>query len=397
MGPPDLKKMLQVKIKPRKDSYSDQFSRILMVKMMMLTAAVTGISWAKDKFTCIVPKNHDVTAGFVAKACWINGVYIYRELDPKHQSFYYGIPSDISMDGMNKYGEMCNSDTQNCEEMEKTFFLQYQWFPLGVAALGFIYYLPYILFCVVNTDIISIKDMIKKKGKEEVNYDELLTKYFSRKNNSISNLNARILLNVVVKLLYVVANIVGMIIIDSALNGQFMSFGTQYSSWLNLSPTQRHDYTIEKDPKAGNELLPGFGLCQVTSSGQDIKNTIINKHVFVCELSQHVLYQYILIILWYMLVCGIAISIFGLIKHIFNQISAVFCVGLQGEDVERVYAHLTTREQQYMDFIRRKNMPVFGEVLHRLMEAKGMKRRSNSDSSSGYEKAREEKERMMAE
>ena len=49
MGPPDIKKMISIKIKPRKDPYSDQFSRIVMLKMMMLTAAVTGISWAKDK------------------------------------------------------------------------------------------------------------------------------------------------------------------------------------------------------------------------------------------------------------------------------------------------------------------------------------------------------------
>ena len=52
MAPPDIKKMLQVKIKPRKDPYADQFSRIFMVKIMMLTATVTGISWAKDK-VCI--------------------------------------------------------------------------------------------------------------------------------------------------------------------------------------------------------------------------------------------------------------------------------------------------------------------------------------------------------
>ena len=49
MAPPDIKKLLSIKIKPRKDPYTDQFSRIFMVKMMMLTATVTGLSWAKDK------------------------------------------------------------------------------------------------------------------------------------------------------------------------------------------------------------------------------------------------------------------------------------------------------------------------------------------------------------
>ena len=49
MAPPDIKKLLRIKIKPRKDPYTDQFSRIFMVKMMMLTATITGLSWAKDK------------------------------------------------------------------------------------------------------------------------------------------------------------------------------------------------------------------------------------------------------------------------------------------------------------------------------------------------------------
>lgn len=54
MAPPDIKKMISIKLKPRKDPYSDQFSRIVMVKMMMLTAAVTAISWAKDKVSIVL-------------------------------------------------------------------------------------------------------------------------------------------------------------------------------------------------------------------------------------------------------------------------------------------------------------------------------------------------------
>lgn len=398
MGPPDIKKMLQVKIKPRKDPYTDQFSRILMPKMMMLTATITGISWAKDKFTCIVPKKHGVSKDFVAKSCWINGMYIYKDLNPNFNGLYYGIPKDISYDGRNNYGALCNSEKDaNCEQMEKTFYLQYQWFPLGVAALAIMYYLPYLLFCVVNADLIFLKDEIKKKKKDEVDYENVIKKFFSHKKNP--NGIARTMLNTVVKVLYVVANILGMIIIDSAINGEFMSFGQNWSKWLSRSPLQRNDYTIAREPKAGHSLLPGFGLCQLTSAGQDIKHNIVNKHTFVCEISQHVLYQYILIILWYVLIVGIGVSILGLLIHLITEFSSVFCIGFQGHDLTRLYSTLTTREKQLLDFVRKKNMPVFGELLDRLMQIKGIKRGDDYDNPrypTDYDRA-QEKERMMAE
>lgn len=116
--------------------------------------------------------------------------------------------------------------------MEKTFYLQYQWFPFGVAALGILYYLPYLLYCVINSDILNIKDLIKNKKTDEVDYDEIMKKFFTRKNNSHSMLTSRVLLNVVVKVFYVIANVVAMILIDMSLNGQFLPFGGNWSTWI---------------------------------------------------------------------------------------------------------------------------------------------------------------------
>ena len=45
--------ILKVKIKPRQDSYSDQFSRILMLKVMFLGAFFTGMTWYNDKINCL--------------------------------------------------------------------------------------------------------------------------------------------------------------------------------------------------------------------------------------------------------------------------------------------------------------------------------------------------------
>ena len=64
---------------------------------------------------------------------------------------------------------------------------------------------------------------------------------------------------------------------------------------------------------AGNQLLPPFGYCELYESARDIKQTLANKHKFVCELSQNILYQYALVVLWFAIVFGLIISIVGLV------------------------------------------------------------------------------------
>ena len=138
---------------------------------------------------------------------------------------------NFSLQGENKFGGLCNSaKDKGCTPLEKTFYLQYQWFPLGVAALGFIYYLPYLLYCLVNADLLNIKDSIKKKKCDEVDYEEIVKKHFTSKNKPHGS--ARTLLNVLVKVLYVVVNVVGMVTIDSAINGEFTAYGREWSTWL---------------------------------------------------------------------------------------------------------------------------------------------------------------------
>lgn len=385
MAPPNIKNMIQIKIKPRQDSYSDQFSRILMVKMMMMTAGITAISWMKDKLSCIIPKGHGATKDFVSKSCWINGLYIYEGMDRKHQSYYYGIPKAIDMTGLNKFGDLCNPSMKNCVPMEKTFYLQYQWFPLGVAALGFLYYLPYLCFRAVNTDMQIVKEMVKGKKVEEVDYEDVIQKFFNRKYNTRSLQNARILLNIIVKILYVVVNVSGLLILDSALNGVYLSYGKSWTSWAEQEHEDMHDYTDRVVAKAGNVLLPTFGLCEVQSSAKDKVTGHMNYQTYMCELSQHVLYQYILIVLWYVLVFGIIVSILGLLYHIFKQISLQLFNIKNGEAVKEVYRNLSPREREYMEFIRRKNRPVFGEILHRLSDGNYSDKRASSSYDSSQE------------
>jgi len=372
MGPPNIKKMLTIKLKPRQDTYTDQFSRILMVRVLMVTATVTGISWLKDKVTCIVPKDHDTTKDFVSKACWINGLYVYRDLPAAASSYYYGIPADITNDGLNSLGGLCStrgvasSPNEHCVELEKSFFLQYQWFPMGVVFLTALYYMPYLLFKFVNQDIENLKAAIKDKKVSDVDYEAIISKFF--KNNGCNRALWRILSNILVKILYVGANVAGLIIIDSVLNGQFLQYGTSWLEWMKLEHESMYDYTDQRHNKAGNTLLPSFALCQVRSEAQDIKTQYSNVHTYICELSQFVLYQYILIALWFMAVIGIGVSVLGLIKHLIKIIWNDCVPILDSPEIANLYAKLSIRERELLDYIKAKNLPIFGELLKRMGE-----------------------------
>jgi len=371
MGPPDLKKMLTVKLKPRVDPYCDQYSRIIMVKVLMLTATFTAISWAKDKVTCIVPKNHDTTKDFVSKACWINGMYIYEGLPHDQTSYYYGIPSDITNDGVNNAGTLCATRGPGaerngvCNELEKTFFLQYQWFPMGVVFLTALYYLPYLLFKFVNQDMQDLKVLTKGKKADEVDYGKLVDKFFKGRGNRSM---WRILLNIVVKILYVAANVVGLLVMDSALNGAFLGYGANWLKWTELSREKMYEYTSQEHPKPGNQLLPSFALCQVRSEAQDIKTQYSNVHTYICELSQHVLYQYVLALLWFMHIIGVVVSVVGLIKHMGNIIYKDCAPALESPEISRVYSKLSVRERELLDYIRMKNIPMFGKLIETISE-----------------------------
>ena len=51
----DFKSFLTIKLKSRDDNLFDQYSRIFMVKILLVTSMVCGLSWYSDKFNCIIP------------------------------------------------------------------------------------------------------------------------------------------------------------------------------------------------------------------------------------------------------------------------------------------------------------------------------------------------------
>ena len=250
--------------------------------------------------------------------------------------------------------------------MEKTFYLQYQWFPFYVAAVGFVFYLPYIFFRYINTDLISLKSTITAV---QVDIDSIVKNYFNYQINPPLHMRLRIIANIGVKICYLVVNIVVFLATDSLLNGDFRRYGSEWIAWSRLSNERAYDYTSSRHLiKPGEKLLPTFGICDVLNIGKDVKNELLNKHRFVCEISLNVLYQYVFIVLWVLFIVSIVVSSTGLILQIVSNLITPRCFLSQGSQAKEVYQSLTLRECEYLEYIRKKSISVYGKLIQKLKE-----------------------------
>ena len=250
--------------------------------------------------------------------------------------------------------------------MEKTFYLQYQWFPFYVAAIGFLFYFPYILFWYINTDLISLKLTIKTV---EVDTDSIMINYFNHQVSSTLCMRLRILANIGVKICYVLVNVIAFHVTDILLNGDFRNYGFEWIAWIKGTNEKAYDYTQSRHRlKPGEMLLPTFGICDVLELTKDIKHTLLNEHKFVCEISQNVLHHYVLILLWFLFLSGVLVSCVGLIMQIVNHGFTTACFLAQGGKARKIYQSLMLRECEYLEYIRKKKRIVYAKVIRKLKE-----------------------------
>jgi len=363
-----IKSLLTIKAKTRHDTYTDQFHRIFMVKMSMVASLMLGLNWLKDTITCIIPNTAGISKDYVHQACWIQGFYVYKELKHVPGLFgYYGIPKDLDDNGILPNGRLCQISETNplCQPMTKTFYLQYQWFPFYVATIGLLYYLPYLFFRYVNTDLISLKDNIKG----DVDIEGVVQNYFSHEINPVGKMRMRLVANVFVKLFYIIVNVIAFTGTDSLINGDFRSYGREWLKWGKHENSIEFDYTASRSKfKPAEKLLPTFGMCEVLELGKDIKHSLFNTHRFVCEISQNVLYHYVLVLLWFLFIVGMIVSCLGLLILIGDHMLTVTSFVSQGDKSRAMYKSLSLRECQYLEYIRKKDLTIFGKVIRKLKE-----------------------------
>ena len=50
----------------------------------------------------------------------------------------------------------------DCQPMKKLYYLQYQYMPFFVASMAVLLYMPYVLFRIINTDMVSLRTTLGK-------------------------------------------------------------------------------------------------------------------------------------------------------------------------------------------------------------------------------------------
>jgi len=375
----DVKKLFKFKYKSRSDSFTDQYHRLFMTRALLVGCFLTGMKWYKDEIKCIIPKAFSGSVdGFGPKSCWINGFYVYKQLmNQPNIDGYYGIPNRLGHNGTyqdnyastngEKYTTCVASsqaDTDSiCQPMEKLFFLQYQWFPFYMAFVAMFYYIPYIMFSIINNDLSSLK---KDIAKQKCDVDGIVKDYFNMETNQPTRQTLRVLLNILVKICYMIANVLVLTFTNSLLNDQFMNFGSRWMKWSQQENQDKYVYMGLRSPHAGQRLLPVFGMCDVLELGMDIKHNLFNEYSLVCEISQHVLYHYVLMAIWFLIIIGLVLSIVGIIHHLALHILRARFFANEEIAAQRLYNALSVREGEYLNFIRRKNVVAYGSIIRAL-------------------------------
>jgi len=393
----DLITLVKVSVKTRADTFTDQFNRIFVMKICFVSAMVMSVSYFKDSMNCIVHEEK-IDTDFVASACWIQGLYVYKEIyESNHpESYHFGMPRRISHDGITPSGKLCPTitaegiyqDPEECKPMTKMFFLQYQYMPFYICVIGMLYYMPYLLYLACNDDMTSLHATVKEDGKKKDDDDDdgdgdksedvpmteddkaekIAQTYFKRsKPGRATSMRLHIILNILVKIAYIGVGLFAFFGTDHIMNGQYFRYGQRWVQWTGKNNSQKYDYTADAlQTRAGDELLPSFGYCEIIETAEDKLTIKNNIYKFQCELSQDVLYQYCLFVVWMVMVVGLVLSALGLLMLLIHYLLS-FVVMKDGK--EKVYDNLYFREIEYLEYVRSKSIPLHKKVCELLKES----------------------------
>ena len=113
----------------------------------------------------------------------------------------------------------------------------------------------------INHDIINLSNEIEK---EDLNVDEVVKHYFKNRNNKRkSNMpTVRQIINLLIKIGYLVVNVIAFVGLNSVLLGEFKSYGVRWVSWSNYNNSVAHDYMGARDfPKPGMYVISFSVIC----------------------------------------------------------------------------------------------------------------------------------------
>ena len=143
------------------------------------------------------------------------------------------------------------------------------------------------------------------------------------------------------------------------------------TSWGMMTNEEMYNYRWDRaEPKPADVLLPPFGICDVREGAKDQRSKVGNKHKFICEFSQHVLYQYVFVMLWYVVLIGLIASSIGFLLHVGNHLYTLIAFRLGGSKAMGVLKVITMREYQYLEFCRKKNFIMYCDIVYVLKKTR---------------------------
>lgn len=367
--------LLHFVVKDRIDSADEQFSRIFLVKVLMVSSLVLCLQYYCNKVYCTSPAQRNFDLEFVHTACWINGVYVYNELGSRlNDTNYYGMPRDVEIDGVKEDGQLCrrlNKTNQlydkACQPFKRTYYFHYQYFPFYIGSLALICYMPHLFTRIFNDDIVQLRESMKQNNN--VTAECIVDNYFDyNSNGGIKLLHLKEVGTVMIKCLYFIVNGLTFLLTDYILYKKYLSYGYDWIMWHKKNLSTRFSNRYDSFRRApGNSLLPLMGFCDVEEGKQDQIKTLINTHKVTCEISSHHYYQYILLLLWFVFVTGLIISLASLLLCITSMLTTLFCHIFQTVEKKDKFSaicrDLTMREVKYIKIIRRLNNTLFEQVV----------------------------------
>ena len=103
----------------------------------------------------------------------------------------------------------------------------------------------------INNDLIKLREEIKKDNKK-IKIDEIVKHYFEKRKSS-NCLTVRQIINICVKVSYIIVNFVAFFGTDRILDGEFYGYGGRWVSWTKHNNSMAYDYMGARDfPKPGN-------------------------------------------------------------------------------------------------------------------------------------------------
>lgn len=135
--------------------------------------------------------------------------------------------------------------------------------PFYIGALTLLYFFPYIAYIACNKDMIALREHLKDEGPDS---QKVKDTFFDHQVASRRQLNIRVCLNILVKVLYIATNFICLLGLNNILNDQFVNYGVAWSKWSFLDNEIAYDYMGRRDfPKPGNyatfSYLSFYGFC----------------------------------------------------------------------------------------------------------------------------------------